>query len=179
MRLIIRRFKMIFFHSVKFMVRMAYFFSARSYMKLYIPLLKMQGMKIEGAPRYIGPKVRFDDYGKTKLGNRVVISDECILLSHDYSYTSALISVGDCPQTDIALVRDIVVGNNVFIGKRSIIMPGTTIGDNVIIGAGSVVRGKIPENSVVIGNPATVVGKVTDLAEKWKKYLGTDKIRPD
>jgi len=53
----------------------------------------------------------------------------------------------------------IVIGNNVFIGINCILLSNTTIGDNCIIGAGSVVRGQFPENSVIAGNPAQIVSK--------------------
>ena len=53
----------------------------------------------------------------------------------------------------------IKIGNNVFIGINCIILSNTTIGDNCIIGAGSVVRGHFPENSIICGNPAQVVSK--------------------
>ena len=49
------------------------------------------------------------------------------------------------------------IGNNVFVGSGSIILPGVTIGNNVIVGAGSVVRTDIPDDSVVTGNPATII----------------------
>ena len=53
----------------------------------------------------------------------------------------------------------IVIGNNVFIGINCILLSNTTIGDNCIIGAGSVVRGNFPENSVIAGNPAQIISK--------------------
>ena len=53
----------------------------------------------------------------------------------------------------------IIIGNNVFFGQNCTVLSNTIIGDNCIIGAGSVVRGKFPENSVIIGNPAKVVLK--------------------
>jgi serine acetyltransferase len=49
------------------------------------------------------------------------------------------------------------VGNNTFFGLNCTILPGTTIGADCVIGAGSVVRGQIPDGSVVMGNPARVV----------------------
>ena len=49
---------------------------------------------------------------------------------------------------------------------HSIILPGTKIGNNVIIGAGSVVRGSIPDNSIVAGNPAVVIGDIIEYASK-------------
>ena len=48
-------------------------------------------------------------------------------------------------------------------------MPGTVIGDNCIIGAGSVVKGTIPDNSIVFGNPAMFYAKTTEWAEKKYK----------
>jgi acetyltransferase-like isoleucine patch superfamily enzyme len=53
----------------------------------------------------------------------------------------------------------IVIGNNVFIGINCILLSNTSIGDNCIVGAGSVVRGHFPENSVIAGNPAQIVSK--------------------
>lgn len=50
-------------------------------------------------------------------------------------------------------------------------MSGTTIGDNVIIGAGAVVRGTIPNNSVAIGNPAKIICSTSEYIEKNKKKL--------
>lgn len=148
-------------------------------MRLYIPLLKSMGMKINGIPRYIGKDVKFDNFEYIEIGDRVVISNECFLLTHDYSITTALSSINEKPKTDIALERPIKIGNNVFIGKKSIIMQNTIIEDNVIIGAGTVVCGRIIENSIVIGNPCKVVGNTKEQALKWKKYLDTDKVRKD
>lgn len=173
---IVRRIK---FRIKKHLISIVCYFNHRQFMKLYIPLLREMGIKFTGVPRYIGKDVLFDDFDKIQLGDRVVVSNDCHFLTHDYSYTTALISLGQTPPTDRAIVRGITVGNNVFIGKKSIIMPNTTIGNNVIIGAGSVVRGLIPNDSVVIGNPAKVIGKVTDLAQKWScmnpQYVRIDK----
>lgn len=48
------------------------------------------------------------------------------------------------------------IGNNVWIGANSVILPGVTIGDNTIIGAGSIVTKDIPENVIAVGNPCKV-----------------------
>jgi acetyltransferase-like isoleucine patch superfamily enzyme len=53
--------------------------------------------------------------------------------------------------------RDVTIGKNVWIGIKSIILKGSIIGDNSIIGAGSVVTGIIPENVLAVGNPAKVI----------------------
>lgn len=49
------------------------------------------------------------------------------------------------------------IGRNCFIGGRSLILPGVTIGDSCIVGAGSVVTRSVPSNCVVAGNPARVL----------------------
>lgn len=49
------------------------------------------------------------------------------------------------------------IGRNCFIGGRSLIMPGVTVGDTCVIGAGSVVTRDVPSGSIVVGNPARVV----------------------
>lgn len=56
-----------------------------------------------------------------------------------------------------ALRTDTVIGSQCFIGARSIIMPGVTIGDNAIVAAGAVVTKDVPPNTVVGGNPARII----------------------
>jgi galactoside O-acetyltransferase len=78
-------------------------------------------------------------------------------------------------------LKEIHIGNDCFIGARSFILPGVTIGNNCIVGAGSVVSGNIPDNSLVVGNPATIICKTTSWAEKKyaeKKFVkGTIKYK--
>lgn len=62
----------------------------------------------------------------------------------------------------------IVIGDNVWIGLNAIILKGTEIGDNCIVSAGSVVKGKFPANSVITGNPAIVV-KTLDFGDECIK----------
>ncbi len=151
----------------------------RPYMLGYIPLLAAFGMKFTGRPRYIAQDVYFDDLSRISLGERVVISTGARFLTHDYSLTTALRAVGLPPASDIARVAPITVGNNVFIGLRSIVLPGAKIGDNVIIGAGSVVRGVVPNNSVYMGNPGRVAGRINDYAVKCQALLEAGSVRQD
>ena len=55
------------------------------------------------------------------------------------------------------IAKPIYIGKNVSITSRCIILPGVTIGDNSIIGAGSVITNDIPANSLVVGNPAKII----------------------
>lgn len=70
---------------------------------------------------------------------------------------------------DIDVFAPIRIGNNVFIGVNSTILPGVSIGDNCVIGAGSLVKGTIPANSVVAGVPAKTI---KSLGEYRTKVLG-------
>ncbi|AEV34261.1 acyltransferase family protein [Owenweeksia hongkongensis DSM 17368] len=72
------------------------------------------------------------------------------------------------------------VGNNVYIGNNAIILPGVSISDNVIVGAGAVVTKSILEGDIVAGNPAKVVGTVRELESKILKYnVNTKGLTPD
>ena len=61
--------------------------------------------------------------------------------------------------------------DNVFIGYGCLVLPGTKINDNVIIGAGTVVRGEIPSDSVICGNPWQRVCSATEYIERNRKCL--------
>lgn len=64
---------------------------------------------------------------------------------------------------------DITIGDNVWIGANSVVLPGVTIGSNTVIGAGSVVNRSIPEWSVAAGNPCRVIRTITE--EDRNKYF--------
>lgn len=87
------------------------------------------------------------------IGDNTQITAGVIILAHDYSYSVLGNIYGELPRQQ----RDTIIGKNVFIGMNSIILMGSNIGDNVIIGAGSVVSGHIPSNTVCAGNPAKII----------------------
>lgn len=70
--------------------------------------------------------------------------------------------------------KEVVFGDNVWIGGNTVICPGVHIGSNVVIGAGSVVTKDIPDWSVAAGNPCRVLRKITD-ADK-RKLFGNEEI---
>lgn len=86
-------------------------------------------------------------------GKYVTITDN----SHgDGSTQERLIPPYDRPLFSKGPVR---IGNNVWIGDKATILPGVCIGDNVIIGANSVVTKDVPDYVVVVGNPARIIKK--------------------
>ena len=62
----------------------------------------------------------------------------------------------------LEFAKPINVGNNVWIGGNVVVLPGVTIGDNCVIGAGSIVVKDIPKNSVAFGNPCKVIKSIED-----------------
>ena len=64
------------------------------------------------------------------------------------------------------------IGNDVWIGSNAVILPGITIGDNSVIGAGSVVTHDIPADCVAVGNPCRVMRRITD---RDKEYYFRDR----
>lgn len=135
-------------------------------MRIYVALLETMGMRCVGVPRYISSRARFDDIGLVTLCDGAVISERVVLLTHDYSITTGLAAEGRRPPTDQYCKSSIRVGRNSFIGYGSILLPGTVVGDNTIIGAGSVVSGVIDEDSIYAGNPARRLGPIVGYASR-------------
>ena len=170
------RLKKLFFKLFKLFLYPFFLIHHPTYMFFYNNLLLWVGVKLSGKPKYIGYHVIFDDFSKISLGDQVVISDQCHLLTHDFSITTALISVNKEPVEDVQVNREIKVADNVFIGKKSIIMPGTTISENAIIGAGSVVRGNVEPDSIVIGNPAKKIKSLQAYASEYLSKTVDEKV---
>lgn len=89
------------------------------------------------------------------IGNNVYVTAGCQFVTHD---GGTLILRREIP--DLELTAPISVGNDVYIGLNTTILPGVKIGNRVIIGACSVVTKDIPDNSVVAGVPARVIKTV-------------------
>ncbi len=96
------------------------------------------------------------------IGDNVTIAPRVHILCHDASTKQAL------GYTKIGRVN---IGNNVFIGAESVVLPGVNIGNKVIIGANSTVTHDIPDNSVVVGSPAKVICSYDEYIEKEKTRL--------
>uniref|UniRef100_UPI00242B886B DapH/DapD/GlmU-related protein n=1 Tax=Faecalicoccus pleomorphus TaxID=1323 RepID=UPI00242B886B len=64
-------------------------------------------------------------------------------------------------------------GNNVYVGADAIINYGVTIGDNCIVAAGAIVTKDVPDDSIVAGVPAKIVGSYTDAKRKNKEFSET------
>ena len=115
-----------------------------------IRMLRFQGVKIGRDCLIHTPYFSTEPY-LIEIGDHVAISSGVEFITHD----AAGWMFPDHPH--MGLFGSIKVGDNTFFGLNCTILPGTTIGADCVIGAGSVVRGNIPDGSVVMGNPARVV----------------------
>jgi len=123
----------------------------------------------------ITPPVYFD-YGKhTFVGKNFYANFDCIFLDVNtitigdnvmFGPRVGLYTAGHPIDKDIRIAGleyglPITIGNNVWIGGNVVVMPGVHIGDNTIIGSGSVVTKDIPSDVIAAGNPCKVIRKIT------------------
>lgn len=101
------------------------------------------------------------DVAKVKFG------DNCLLAPNVAIYTAGhpLHPVSRASMYEYGIA--VTIGDNVWIGGNSVILPGVTIGDNSVIAAGSVVTKDVPAWSVVAGNPARVIRTITEADKKY------------
>ena len=101
-----------------------------------------------------------------QIGNHVTLTG-VVCLTHDASLKRVL-------RCDCNKIGRIVIGNNVFIGKQTVILPNVHIGDDVVIGCGSVVTHDIPEGTVAVGNPAKVICTTEEFKQKHLMKMKTN-----
>ena len=140
-----------------------------------------------GEGTYIEPPLHSNWGGKhTHLGKNVYANFNLTLVDDSHIYIGNDCMLG--PNVVIATAghpinpelrqrvtqynADVHIGNNVWLGAGVIVMPGVTIGDNSVIGAGSIVTKDIPSNVVAVGNPCRVM---REIGEKDRIYYFKDK----
>lgn len=128
--------------------------------------------------RYLGVKIGDDcdiqkvSFGSEpyliEIGNDVQITDGTKIFNHG----GARVLRKKYPDMDF--FGKVIIGNNVYIGNNSLILPGVVIGSNVLVAAGSVVTKSIPDNVVVGGNPAKILSTLENFELKvLEKNLNT------
>ena len=95
------------------------------------------------------------DVGKVQIGKNVMFAPNVSI------YTAGHPVHPDSRNSGYEYGIDITIGDNVWIGGNVCVLPGVKIGDNVVIGAGSVVTKDLPDNVIAAGNPCRVIRKIT------------------
>lgn len=112
-----------------------------------------------GKDVWIGYFCLIDGSGGLTIGDNVTISSGVHVLTHDssnYRFKDLTKDPENGTHIDRAPVK---IGNNVQIGTNSVILPGVTVGDNVIVGALTLVNKDIPSNSKAVGSPVKILDK--------------------
>ncbi|NDV46033.1 acyltransferase [Paludibacter sp. 221] len=136
--------------------------------KRFEAYLKRRGIKI-GKNIYWGtPKTINIDLTRpclVEIGNNVRIDTGTTILTHDFgTYVFRLVY-----DDFVSASAKVSIGNNVYLGQNCTILKGVKIGDNCIIGTGSIVTKDIPANSVAAGVPAKVIYSLDEYYQKRKK----------
>ena len=111
--------------------------------------------------------VRFHE---VKIGKNVIVMNGCLMMSaggitiEDETQIAANVQLisnnHDLDNRNVITCKPIHIGKRVWIGAGSTILPGVTIGDNSVIGAGSVVTKNVEADTIVAGNPARVIRRI-------------------
>jgi len=102
-----------------------------------------------------------------KIGDNVTLAPRVHVLAHDASLVEHL---------GYTRIGNVIIGDNVFVGTGSVILPNVTIGDNSIIGANSTVSRDIPANVVAAGSPAKVICSLDDYLDKNRQLMKSNPI---
>lgn len=124
--------------------------------------LRKSGAKI-GANVFIGRHcyVELENAHLLTIEDGAVLAAYCKIILHDSS-------LNNINGFDL-LYGKIRIGKNSYLGADVTVLPGTEIGENTIIGAGSLVKGELNNNSVYVGRPAKYLCSIDELTAKWKK----------
>lgn len=105
-----------------------------------------------GAYSSIGDRTEIHAGQSVTIGDRVLISWDCVILDRDYHGTSS------SPES----IAPVTIEDDVWIGCRAIILKGVTLGKGCVVAAGAVVTKSVPPGAIVAGNPARAIGQTAE-----------------
>lgn len=109
-----------------------------------------------GDRTFIGTKCQFTVGKLIEIGDDVLIASDCSLSDYSAHPVDPVKRVAGL-QVDPEDVRPIRIGNRVWLGRGSVILPGVTIGDDAVIGAAAVVTKDVPRGGICVGNPGRIL----------------------
>lgn len=134
-------------------------------------IIKKNIFKSVGKNFFFQPRILPDEPKLISFGDNVVVASNVCFITHDV--IDKVLNNMDYNFNFNYNCAPISIGNNVFIGSNSTLLPNIKIGNNVIIAAGSVVTKDVKDNTIVGGNPAKVIGNFEDYVNNRKKINNT------
>lgn len=118
--------------------------------------LKVNGRTVVTHSTYLGRNVNFNGMeilggGKVSIGDNFHSGRGCLIITENHNYEGDAI-----PYDNTYILKDVEIGDNVWLGERVIVLGGVAIGEGAIIQAGSVVTKDIPKYAIAGGHPAKV-----------------------
>jgi acetyltransferase-like isoleucine patch superfamily enzyme len=140
---------------------------------LYLSYLKRKGVRIGQGTAFFG-HVTIDSTRPCllEIGKNCILTDGVVVLTHGYDWAVLREKYHEV----VSSSGKVVLGDNIFVGNNTIILKGVRIGENCIIGAGSVVTHDIPPDSVAAGNPCKVIMSLDEYFLK-RKALHIDEAK--
>lgn len=139
--------------------------------KLYLKRIEKKGFKHgKNFDLEKGANIDADFCNLISCGDNVTLAKDVYILAHDASMKKTI------GKTKAGRV---IIGNNVFVGAKTVILPGVKIGNNVVIGANSTVAKSIPDGEVWAGTPAKFIARHDVFIEKHKAQLKEATVKCD
>ena len=118
---------------------------------------------------YVGHYSCITTVDEVRIGNRCVLSDYVYISDHVHGYDP---KSGPILQQQLNSKGPVVVGNDCFLGYRVTVLPGVTLGNNVVVGANSVVTSSFPSYTMIAGAPAREIKQYSDKQAQWISING-------
>lgn len=118
----------------------------------------------------IGKRCSFGGNIMLNAHDKIVIGDDCLI-----AYGVVINTAGHDYTAEIMnqsfYSKPVQIGSNVWLGANALILPGVTIEDGAVVGAGAVVTKDVPRNAIVVGNPAKIVKYRPDISAKSQELI--------
>ncbi len=121
---------------------------------VFLKIVQDDARLVVGDYAFIGTGTEIDVEQAVSIGAHALIAPNVFITDHTHNSAAGV-------RLDEQGSRSapVIIGEDAWIGTRAVILPGVTIGDGAIVGAGAVVTKDIPPNAIAVGVPATVIGQ--------------------